>query len=471
MRETSSARNRYALSALLPLAWACGTGQPDIPGAPGSGSTASDDPGTTGAVDDTAISEPTTGGSTATGDDTAGSEGTTGGSQVEEPCGEGAWTCLPVPPAGPYGSMTFEVPAAQNWVNTGLFLEAGQQATITESGAWMVSPNLGDSIDHGSCVVGDLVARIGLHYKDPALTCVRGEANFVADKDGILFVGGLADNDLGETYESRFWAEGSKTVSVTSEGATVPTVEAVDTGAYGFDRVQSPWVEVRGDHVLLTLPTATAVQDAQDLAAAAARLDEMYALEEQLRGDVPQHGQRIRFFPDPDVTPLGYMLAGNPVRMQPVLVDAAFPDRISQAGLPTIDLWGFAHELGHDFTFVGRLWWYQENSLESWPNLFSIYALEDMGIPIHPEADSCPGSDPVAYDSWDAWDGLCFLLQFQYAYGWAFYQDFFAGLNATDPTTVPAGPLAWSFVHDRFEAIAGEDVTPIFEAWGVPNPG
>ncbi|MCH9681920.1 MAG: hypothetical protein K0V04_10840, partial [Deltaproteobacteria bacterium] len=226
MRETSSARNRYALSALLPLAWACGTGQPDIPGAPGSGSTASDDPGTTGAVDDTAISEPTTGGSTATGDDTAGSEGTTGGSQVEEPCGEGAWTCLPVPPAGPYGSMTFEVPAAQNWVNTGLFLEAGQQATITESGAWMVSPNLGDSIDHGSCVVGDLVARIGLHYKDPALTCVRGEANFVADKDGILFVGGLADNDLGETYESRFWAEGSKTVSVTSEGATVPTVEA-----------------------------------------------------------------------------------------------------------------------------------------------------------------------------------------------------------------------------------------------------
>ncbi len=455
---------------LVGLVCACGT-DPAPPSAMDTGSSSDglESSSTVAPADDTtSTTNITTSGAT---DDADSSGGSTSGIELEEPCGEGPWTCVPVPPGGPYGSMTFEVPAAQNWVNTGLYLEAGQSATITERGAWMVNPDAGDPIDHGPCLVGDLVARIGLHYRDPALTCVQGETAFVAEADGILFLGGLPSNDLGETYESRFWAQGSKTVTVTSDGATVPTVEAIETATYAFDQVESPWVEIRGDHVLMTLPTATAQQDANDLQAAAARLDDIYVLEQELRGDVPQHGQRIRFFPDPDVTPLGYMLAGNPVRMQPVLVDATFSDRISQAGLSTIDLWGFAHELGHDFTFVGRLWWYQENSLESWPNLFSIYALENLGIPLHTQALACPGSAPVAYDEWDAWDGLCFLLQFQYEYDWAFYQQFFAELNATDPTVVPGGPLAWSFIHDRFEAIAGVDITPIFEAWSVPNPG
>lgn len=192
----------------------------------------------------------------------------------------------------------------------------------------------------------------------------------------------------------------------------------------------------------------------------------------ELRGAVPQHGQRIRFFPDPDVTSIGDMLAGNPVRMDPVLVDAAFDNRISQGALPGVDIWGFAHELGHDFTFVGRLWWYQENSLESSPNLFTIYALEGLGVPLHGQAVTCSGdSAPVGYDTWDPWSGLCFLLQFQFTYGWEFYETFFGELNVLDPATVPPGPAAWNFNHDRFEAIAGEDVTPLFNAWSVPNPG
>lgn len=430
-------------------------------------STGRDDASTTGST----AAESTTGSTTAL-DDTSGdpSEGTTG-NEVEEPCGEGPWTCVPVPPTGPYGSASFEVPAAQNWVDTGLYLRAGQTATISESGEWFVNQGTGNPIDHGPCLIGDLVARIGLHYKDPALTCVAGEVVFVADKDGILFVGGLPENDLGESYEARFDATGSKMVTVTSDGDTVPTVESRGSSGYAFAEVTSGWVELRGDHVILTLPTATAMQDAAQLEAAVARLDEIYELEHELRGALPQHGQRIRFFPDPDVVPLGYMLAGNPVRMDPILVDATFANRISQAGVPGVDVWGFAHELGHDFTFTGRLWWYQENSLESWPNLFSIYSLGALGIPLHEQALACEGAAPVDYASWDAWAGLCFLLQLQAAYDWAFYQEFFAQLNATDPARVPSGPAAWTFNHDRFEAIAGEDVTPLFVAWGVPNPG
>lgn len=407
------------------------------------------------------------------GDDSSSDDGSTGDPPVVgEPCGEGPWTCVPVEPMGPYGTQTFDVPAAQNWVNTGLFLHAGEQATIDESGAWEMGPDTGITIDHGACVVGDLVARIGLNYKDPQLTCVAGAGVvFTADKDGVLFVGGLPSNDLGETYETRRFASGSKSVTVTSVGATVPTVESAEAATYPYGDVASGWVELRGDHTIVTMPTALVGPDAAVVGAALDRIDAFYELHEQLRGAVPQQGQRIRFIPDPDVVPLGYMLAGNPVRMDPILVDPTYANRISQAGMPGVDVWGFAHELGHDFTFVNGLWWYRENSLESWPNLFSMHALEALGLPQHDEIAACPGSAPVAYASWDAWDGLCFLLQFQYAYGWEFYASYFEQLNTTDPATVPSGPGAWTFVHDRFEAIAQTDITPTFVAWSVPNPG
>lgn len=400
-----------------------------------------------------------------------GGDSSTGDVPVDEPCGTGEWTCVPVEPTGPYGSQTFDVPAAQNWVNTGLFLRSGEQATIDESGAWTVDMP-GAAIDHGTCLVGDLVARVDLNYKDPQLTCVHGEGVlFTAPRDGILYVGALTDNDLGETYESRRNASGAKTVTVTSEGDTAPSVEATEAASYPFASVASGRVEIRGTHTIATLPAGTAGQDAAALASALARIDEIYELHEDLRGAVPHHGQRIRFIADPDVVPIGYMLAGNPVRMDPILVDPGFANRISLAGMPGVDVWGFAHELGHDFTFVNGLWWYQENSLESWPNVFTIHALESLGVTLVPEAAACPGGAPVPYASWDAWAGLCFLMQFQYANGWEFYASYFAELNVADPATVPGGMAAWNYVHDRFEAIAGSDVTPTFVAWGVPNPG
>jgi len=387
-------------------------------------------------------------------------------------CSDGGWTCVAVDPVGPYAQRTFDVPAAQNWLNTGLYLEAGEQAILDESGSWFVNDNEGNSIDHGPCVIGDLVARIGLHYKDPALTCVAGEqVVFTADKPGILYLGALPSNDLGETYETRAKATGAKQVTLISEGHTVPTVDADAAASYGFETIASGWVEVRGQHVILTLPTATAAQDADILADATELLDAMYELHAELRGALPQHGQRIRFFPDPNIEGIGYMLAGNPVRMDAVLVAADYSNRISNAGEPGVDVWGFAHELGHDFTFVNALWWYQENSLESWPNIFSIHALEALDLEIHANALNCEGAPPVAYDGWDAWSGLCFLLEFQTAYGWEFYANFFAVLNTTPHGDVPGGPMAWHWIHDQFEALTGEDLTPTFAAWSVPNPG
>lgn len=462
---------------VAPVLAACADPSPAEPTLDTSTSmTSSDDPTDASVGDSTSGDAVTTvdSGESSSDDGAESSGGTTGDepSVVDEPCGEGPWTCVPVAPSGPYGSETFEVPAAQNWVNTGLFLRAGEQATIDASGEWQMGPDTGMGIDHGACLVGDLVARIGLNYKDPQLTCVQGASVvFTADRDGVLFVGGLPSNDLGETYETRRFATGSKSVTVSSDHDTVPTVEATLAADFDYGAVTSGWVELRGDHTIVTMPTALVGPDAAVVGAAIARIDRFYELHQELRGAVPQQGQRIRFIPDPDVVPLGYMLAGNPVRMDPILVDLTYANRISQAGMPGVDVWGFAHELGHDFTFVGGLWWYQENSLESWPNLFSIHALDALGLPLNAEVAQCPKGVPVPYAEWDAWDGLCFLMQFQYAYGWSFYADFFAELNGVRPGLVPSGPAAWTYVHDRFEGIAGADVTPTFAAWGVPNPG
>ena len=392
-----------------------------------------------------------------------GSGGSAGGPAVEM-CGSGAWSCVPVDGTKPYGSHAFDVPAQQNWVNTGLYLRQGETATLTETGTWQVS-DTGDSIDHGSCKVGDLVARIGLHYKDTALTCVKGSATFTASKDGILFVGALAGNDLGETYETRHDASGKKSVTITSTHQSVPTVLANEASTYAFAGVASGWVEVWGKHVILTLPVASAQKDAQVMARAAERLDAIYELEAELRGALPHNGQRLRFFPDG--TQPGYMLAGNPVRMELTLVTGGDKTRISRAGETGTDIWGFAHEMGHDFSFAPNgFWTYEENTLESWCNLFSIYSLEKLNVPLHESTVSCTEQSTGNYDDWDAWGGLCFLRQFQFRYGWDFYKEYFQQIKDTTST----GGDPWTFVHGKFESIAKEDVTPLFETWNVPHP-
>lgn len=433
-------------------------------------STGGDTTGTTGG--DTTGGD-TTGGDTTGVDTTGGSTGggdTTGGVEPLT-CDVGEWTCVPVEPDVPYGTRSFKVLATQNWVNTGLYLKAGEKATITVDGTWAINNNDGKPIDHGPCLIGDFVARIGLLYKDNALNCVAGQATITADKPGILFVGALPSNDLGETYETRLKATGVKDVTVTSAGATVPFIAVEDAATYPYDLVASGWVEISGKHTILTLPTDTTKQDAASLATAVDLIDTFYELHFKMRGALPQHGQRIRWIADANVKQFAYMLAGNPVRMDPILVSKGFAHRISIAGKPGVDVWGFAHELGHDFTFPNAVWWYQEKTLESWPNLFSVHALEQLGIPLHPEYLACPGSPPVNYASWDPWDGLCFLMQFKYLYGWEHYYAFFTTLNATPANQVPSGPAAWTFVHNVFEAVAKKDVTPVFQAWGVPNPG
>jgi hypothetical protein len=241
-------------------------------------------------------------------------------------------------------------------------------------------------------------------------------------------------------------------------------VLGTEAASYDFDAVASGWIEVWGEHVILTLPVASAKKDAAVLARATSRLDTIYELEAELRGARPHHGQRIRFFPDG--TQPGYMLAGNPVRMATALVNGGDSTRISRAGEAGTDVWGFAHELGHDFSFAPHgFWTYEENTLESWCNVFAIYALENLDLPLHEETLGCSQTSTGSYDDWDAWGGLCFLRQFQFRYGWDFYKRYFAQIKDTTST----GGGAWTFVRTQFDVAAEADTSAIFDAWDVPE--
>ncbi len=383
------------------------------------------------------------------------------------------WTQVDVAPNGRYGSQEFAVPAAQNWVNTGLYLRSGQSAQISATGLWAVKggtqygPNGSSSDTSRGCQLGELTARLGLYYKDEAISCIGTNATFTAHEDGILYVGAVVSNDLGETYEARKSATGMLQVVVTSEGETVPTIAHDVAPYYDYDAVTSGWVEIRSSHNILTLPVATAKKDASKLTQAGDRLDDIYVQHKSLRGKTPYFGQPIRWFGDTKDAP-GWMLAGNPVRMDPALIDANGSSRITLAAEPGNNDWGFAHELGHNFNFSGGDWYYTTYAgLEAWPNVFSMHAIEQLGLPARDTSD-CPErkAEYLAKNTHEnglggAWNGLCFLNEFTDIYGWGIWKDFYQEFNQL------AGH-GWAFLRDRLNAAAGEDTTAIFESWNIP---
>lgn len=418
---------------------------------------------------DSGISDNTDNTDTSTGNTDSGAPGAVFGTSYDP-----QWTFLNMPAEGNYGHYEFDVPALQNWVNSGLFLRKGQSVTITARGSWSVKN--GDSYGpegHASatargCAEGSLVARQGLYYKDAAITCIGKSGTFTALRDDIVYIGAVVSNDLGESYEARINASGSVHVTLdAAEGLTVPVVPMAEAADYPFANIASGWVEILGEHIILTLPVRTALADAAALQAAVQRLDAMYNQHMALRGLAPFKGQPVRFYPDTSDAP-GWMLAGNPVRMDPALVDASRDDRISNVAADGINGWGFAHELGHEFNFAGGSWSYTSGiGLEAWPNIFSVHAIEMLGLP--ERKIDCAALKQKQLNAasltnlqQDPWTGLCFLLEFKNRFGWEFYQRFYQAFNAKPGS-------GWAFLRTRFSEAAGQDVNAIFDEWYLPK--
>jgi hypothetical protein len=425
------------------------------------------------------------GGAGATSSSSVGAGGAGGGGLVV-PGGE-LDPYVDVPATGPYGTHEVKVPAASNWVQTGLFLRAGQEVTLTATGSWSIdgSKFFGPAGNPGSiergCPSNGLVARLGLHFEDPELYCIGDGATVVAPRDGIVYLASNFGTDLGECYGTRLDAAGSLDVTLTSTGDTVPTLAPSQLETYDFAAVTSGWVELRSDRTIVTIPAADALADRATAAASLDTLDAIYDTEAELRSAVPYRSQLVRFFPDKNIEDIGaYMLAGNPIRTVPDIMSGAPDQRILRASEEPTDVWGFSHELGHTFTFPNGTWVYMIVNLESWPNVFTLRALEQLNR-THPNKEGyCNGK--AAYLASGVYDDvrtdpflqLCFLMEFKEAYGWEFWTKFFVGMNATTNNDIPYDPnsdaATWGFVRDRFNDAAGEDTTSLFDTWRIPLP-
>lgn len=389
-----------------------------------------------------------------------------------------------VSPSGPYGTHTFDVPADTHWVNTGVFLKAGESLEIMASGTWSLDgQELGAEGDSGlgeqrGCALGSLALRSGLRFEDE-IQCLGAGGTFTASTDDIVYAGMNFATDLGDAYGERLRADGALELTVSSQANTVPRV-AIDTVQdYPFDQVSSGWVELQSTHHLVILPAAQVLADMATAQDAMDTLDAIYEIEETMRGAAPFEGERIRWVPDASIQDFAYMLASNPVRGVPDLFTGNDNQRILRSAEPETDIWGFAHELGHCFSFVNGTWVYQYVNLESWPNLFTIRVLEELDrTENQPNYETyCNGKDAYlaggAYEELadDPFLQLCFLKDFESEYGGGFYDDFFHGMNSqVNGDIVYDGTDAsiWAYVKGRFDLAAGQDTAAVFEKWGVP---
>jgi hypothetical protein len=395
-------------------------------------------------------------------------------------------TVVDVPRAGPYGTRSFQVPAATNWVNSGLYLRAGEAAEIAATGTWTVEGvevGPGGSAVRGQqrgCARGSLVARSGLGF-EASVTCVGGGTTYVAPRDGVVYLGMIDSTDLGEAYGDRLVLSGSLQVTVTSSGDTVPSIRRDALAGFPYEQVKSGTVELLGRHVIVTVGAAQVRADLASAQSSVDTLDALYELEAALRGMAPFAGQRIRFYPDEEIRNVGYMVAGNPVRCVPELMTGGPDQRILRASVPTTDIWGFAHELGHVFSFANGAWVFQYGYLESWPNVFTLFVLQELERTAHqPNVGTyCERRDAYldggTYPEFkaDPFLQLCFEMSFTEKYGWGFWNTFWSGMNTQKNEDVGLDSLfvdksVWSYVRDRFSLAAGEDVTPMFVKWRVP---
>lgn len=381
-------------------------------------------------------------------------------------------------PRSAYGTRTIEVAAGRYWTNTGLSLERGETAAIDASGEWAMGPE-GFAM-HGAagdgktpplrgCAFGSLVGRVGLESSG-TLHCVGAGARLVADRGGILF---LAPND-GRLEDNR----GALRVTIASRGREAPTLAAKELAARDLRRIDSPWVEIVAEHVGLVLPADVVARHKSEAGQAMAAMDEWYGHQRDLAGAVPFGGQRIRYVVDPDLGGTTLMLSGNPIRLDPRMLEGG-PGKENLLRVHRVDhsSWGFVHEMGHNFaTIHGDFHLIGEGPTEAWANVFTLYTLERMG---HPERARDYGAAVAAYLKkpdyarfrGDAWAALGFLMEMRDRYGWDFYKRFFricGSAGAERPAASAGDGVRWRWVREAFDRAAGEPTGAAFRKYGLP---
>jgi hypothetical protein len=236
----------------------------------------------------------------------------------------------------------------------------------------------------------------------------------------------------------------------------------------------APWAELVGKSVILTVPSSV-VRDLDDPEALMTYWDEVmdrcYELYATRRRTRPE-----RYCVDRQIS-AGYMHSGYPI----MTGDDVANDFVNLAMLrsPQGKVWGFYHEMGHNFQEDD---WTFDGTGEVTNNLFSLYGFEKLnGVATggHPNVDPAKmekrfqeyRAKGAKFSEWksDPFLALSMYVQIQKAFGWEPFIKVFAeyrDLPAEErPKTDQERRNQWLV---RLSRSVGKNLSPFFTLWGVP---
>ena len=236
----------------------------------------------------------------------------------------------------------------------------------------------------------------------------------------------------------------------------------------------APWAELEGKLVILSVPS-TSVRDLEDPKALMTYWDEVMTRCYELFA-APRRARPERYCVDRQIS-AGYMHSGYPV-MTFEDVAKTFCNVQQLRAHVGIRVWGFYHEMGHNFQKPEWTW---NGFGEVTNNLFSLYGTEKInGVTVgaHPamtasEMDkrvstvaASPGKE--AYYLKDPWFPLTMFYLLHQAFGWEAFTKLFAEFRDLPESEKPRSDAEKrdQFLV-RFSKLTGHNLADYLSAWGV----
>lgn len=175
---------------------------------------------------------------------------------------------------------------------------------------------------------------------------------------------------------------------------------------------------------------------------------------------------------------VGHMHAGYPIMYDRIFQN--LPLNVSIARQYPQWLWGFFHEIGHNYQKAD---WTFSYAVEVTCNLFTLYVMNNvLFIPTsesHPELSDdnvkrsltqyIESGTPFAQWKYDSFLALITYIQLQEAFGWSSYRRVFANYaelaDNERPHTDQEKLDLWMTMFSR---VVGENLAPFFISWGFP---
>lgn len=376
-----------------------------------------------------------------------------------------------VPATAPRVTRTVEIDAhVPDWHSTGLYAAPGETITVTIPGN-ALRQGLGVRIGAHT----DTLWQLARWDRAPDITRVfplRERRTLAANAFGgpVYIVvphgckAGQVSIIINHAVEAPLFVRGQ--TSLTDWRQTIRNAPA-------------PWAELQGHNVILTVP-ASVVRTLDDPEALMTLWDRILDGYADFAGISRSRPRPERYCTDKQIS-AGYMHSGYPIMtgldVAPDFVNAPL---ILSNGNGTGKSWGFFHEMGHNHQQPD---WTFEGTGEVTNNVFALYILDTVcGVTAHTH----PALEPAArqarlqkyidggadFAKWksDPFLALTMYIQLQQGFGWDAYKRVFAEYRRLPDTERPKNDQEkrdqWMV---RFSRVAGRNLGPFFQAWGVPT--